>query len=236
MIGIHDFCHSRCYNSYIDSEHLCPHAHFPCPDQCVPWLDMCRGVAWCREELQHCSEALRCQTYKFISPAGFAYTVTLTRHNLTSYSLAPAHHYCLADSDVNNGMYDSIDRSDETLSSNTTQQLVYAALLIPCNHSYMCNGVCWPPYYWCAVNPVSCTTPPPSTLQTPPCVETPHSGEDCLVTIMTMRMDHCTGPAGDVTAPCKHVPGFGILIGTENSPLNISPGPVAKTVRTRFLD
>ena len=63
VTGIHDLCHSRCYNSYIDSEHLGPNAHFPCPDQCVPARDMCRGVAWCREELQHCRDTLRCQTY-----------------------------------------------------------------------------------------------------------------------------------------------------------------------------
>ena len=80
------------------------------------------------------------------------------------------------------------------------------------------------------------TTPPPSTLQTQPYVETPHSGEDFLVT-GTLVLDHCGTPAGDVPAPCKHVPAFGILISTEVSPpLNISPGPGAKTARTRSLD
>ena len=62
VTGIHDLCHSNCYNSYIDSEYLGRYSHFPCPDQCVPYRDMCRGVAWCREELQHCSQTLRCQT------------------------------------------------------------------------------------------------------------------------------------------------------------------------------
>ena len=79
------------------------------------------------------------------------------------------------------------------------------------------------------------TTPPPSTLMTSPCVETPHSGEDCLVTT-TLVMDHCPAPAGDVLAPCKHVPTFGILIRTDISEIYISPGPGAKTARTRSLD
>lgn len=157
VIGIHELCHSRCYNSYIDSEYLGQHAHFPCPDQCVPYRDMCRGVAWCREELQHCRDRLRCQTYKYyVTHAVFGSTVTLTRHNLTT-SLAPSHHYCLADEDINNGLYESVDRSDETLSSNTSQKIDYADLLVPCvtdgnseNNSYMCNGQCLSPYYWCA--------------------------------------------------------------------------------------
>ena len=77
-------------------------------------------------------------------------------------------------------------------------------------------------------------TPPPSTLMTQPYVETPHSGEDCLVTT-TIAMDHWPSPAEDVTAPYKHVPGFGILAGEKvSSQLNISPG--AKTARTRSLD
>ena len=79
------------------------------------------------------------------------------------------------------------------------------------------------------------TTPPPSTLQTPPCVETPGSGEDCLVTSIGV-MDHCGASAGDVPAPCKHVTGFGIFISMDYSPLNISPGPGAKTARTRSSD
>ena len=84
------------------------------------------------------------------------------------------------------------------------------------------------------------TTPPQSTLMTLPYVETPHSGEDCLVTITDMEyMHHCPGLAGDVTAPCKHVPIFGIL-GTVDirvgRKLNISPGPGAKMARTRSLD
>ena len=81
------------------------------------------------------------------------------------------------------------------------------------------------------------TSPPPSALMIQLYVETPHSGEDCLVT-STTEMDHCLAPAGDVTAPCKHVPSFGIFSGTEvrAQALNISPGPGAKTVRTRSLD
>ena len=79
------------------------------------------------------------------------------------------------------------------------------------------------------------TIPPPSTLTTQPCVVTPHSGEDCLVTGIDM-IDHCPAPAGDVTAPCKHVPSFGILMSPDISLQNISPGPGAKTARTRSLD
>ena len=80
------------------------------------------------------------------------------------------------------------------------------------------------------------TTPPPSTLETQACVETPPSGENCLVT--STDMENCTGPAGDVQAPCKHVPIFGIFIRTADisRALNISQGPGAKTARTRSLD
>ena len=81
------------------------------------------------------------------------------------------------------------------------------------------------------------TTKFPSTLMTPPYVETPHSGEVYLV-MTTLEMDHCGRQAGDVPAPCKHVPSFGIFSGTEvrAQALNISPGPGAKTARTRSLD
>ena len=81
------------------------------------------------------------------------------------------------------------------------------------------------------------TTPPPSTLLTQPYVETPPSVEDSLVTSTGIGvMDHWGAPAGDVTAPCKHVQRFGIFISMEVSTLNISPGPGAKTARTRSLD
>merc|ERR1712155_128272 len=84
VTGIHELCNSRCYNSYIDREHLGPRAHFPCPDQCVPARDMCRGVAWCREELQNCSDTLRCQNYKVSRPDGYSDTIPVTRRNTST--------------------------------------------------------------------------------------------------------------------------------------------------------
>ena len=97
----------QCYNSYQDSQHIGWFSHFTCPGACVSWADMCQGVSWCPGDHRVCGPQLRC-------PRGWEASTGVKRS--LSSSLAPDHHYCLADEEgkSNNGVYDNFDRSDET--------------------------------------------------------------------------------------------------------------------------
>ena len=53
-------CHGQCYNDYLTSEYLGIRSHFTCPDKCVHWSGMCRGVSWCEGDEEICGEHLRC--------------------------------------------------------------------------------------------------------------------------------------------------------------------------------
>ena len=53
-------CYGRCYNDYFTSEYLGHKSHFTCPDKCVHWSGMCRGVSWCEGDEEICGEHLRC--------------------------------------------------------------------------------------------------------------------------------------------------------------------------------
>ena len=53
----------RCYNSYQHSQYIGPQSHYTCPDTCVPWEAMCRGVSHCEGDHQVCGSDLRCPTY-----------------------------------------------------------------------------------------------------------------------------------------------------------------------------
>ena len=90
-----------CYNSYQDTRYIGDQFHFSCPNTCVHWADMCRGLDWCPEELGVCGPDLRCPDYdKF------------TKHNVTT-SAGSAHYYCVDSTQINTNQYDSIDRRDE---------------------------------------------------------------------------------------------------------------------------
>ena len=120
----------RCYNSYQHSRVLFDKSHYTCPDTCVPWEAMCRGVSHCEGDHQVCGPNLRCPTWYRDSGN---YNVTI---NNISSSLVPGHHYCLGDSKINDGKFDTIDRSDE----NTTVRATKSPLDLDISSFTRCNN------------------------------------------------------------------------------------------------
>ena len=53
-------CHGQCYNDYPTSKYIGFYSHYTCPDKCVHWSGMCRGVSWCEGDQEICGEDLRC--------------------------------------------------------------------------------------------------------------------------------------------------------------------------------
>ena len=53
----------QCHNSYQDSQYIGVYSHFTCPNTCVPWDDMCRGVSWCEGDYEVCGPELRCPLF-----------------------------------------------------------------------------------------------------------------------------------------------------------------------------
>ena len=80
----------RCYNSYQHSQYIGDQSHYTCPDTCVPWQEMCRGVSWCEGDHQVCGPDLRCPDSGVVK-----------KLNISS-SLVPSHHYCIEDIDKKN--------------------------------------------------------------------------------------------------------------------------------------
>ena len=129
-----------------------------------------------------CSQNLRCHSYTYHNPDGALKTAKPTNdgyfnnklmlYRTNTSEIAKDHHYCLSTGDINNRVYDAIDRSDETLFTNSSKQIDYVALLIPCgrgsmgeNNSYICNGFCQDLHNWCAGHNETCTdySPPINT-------------------------------------------------------------------------
>ena len=145
-------CRSRslqCYNSYQDSQHIGGLSHYTCPHACVPWIDMCQGVSWCEGDHEVCGPDLRCPPNFFEGPL----LHNVTKYNFTS-SLFPDHHYCLEDVRINNGIYDSIDRSDESEVQNDGFTLdLDISSFTSCNDSndpgVMCGSECLSSDCWC---------------------------------------------------------------------------------------
>ena len=118
-------CNGRCYNDYFTSQHLGVYSHYTCPDKCVYWSGLCRGVSFCDGDEEICGEDLRCPKKG-------------ERDNITKYTMAtdPPRSYCFGigngnTSDAgtaigeehmygglvkNDYRYDNIDRSDEDIS------------------------------------------------------------------------------------------------------------------------
>ena len=135
----------RCYNSYQHSLYLGGESHYTCPDTCVPWQSMCRGVSHCEGDTQVCGPHLRCPPYA---------DGDVTRHNISS-SLVTGHHYCLGDTKINDGKFDTIDRIDETqLRPAQSPQDLNISSFTRCNTSdnrpgLMCGTRCWWSAGWC---------------------------------------------------------------------------------------
>ena len=53
-------CNGRCYNDYFSSHFIGTASHYTCPDECISWSAMCRGVSFCEGDEEMCGEDLRC--------------------------------------------------------------------------------------------------------------------------------------------------------------------------------
>ena len=113
-------CHGRCYNDYFTSEYHSPWSHYTCPDKCVHWSGMCRGVSYCEGDQEICGEDLRCSFTKYTMdtdpPRSYCFGQTMGG-NLVS----------------NDGGYDNLDRSDEEIKKEigSRPNINYTGL-IPC--------------------------------------------------------------------------------------------------------
>ena len=118
-----------CHNAYQVSEDLGHQSYFSCPQNCVHWSNMCRGVNWCQEELAACGSDLKCiDEYE---ERGNYHDVD--RHHFNSSS-ATDHHYCLSDAHINNRQYDSIQREDEKyLTTQGSARDIDITSFTPCN-------------------------------------------------------------------------------------------------------
>ena len=112
----------QCHNSYQDSLEIGEQAHYTCPHTCVSVRqEMCRGINWCAQDYQECDEDLRCYRSD-------------DRKTLNS-SLVPGHHYCIdSGANVNDGIIDAFDRSDEVTYSSSvgTSYEIDSSLFEPC--------------------------------------------------------------------------------------------------------
>ena len=125
----------RCYNSYQHSQYISPQSHYTCPDTCVPWEEMCRGLSQCEGEHQVCGPDLRCPA------SGVVKKLYVKKLNISS-SLVASHHYCIDNSSkFNDGQFDSIDRSDETRVTAAQSPLdLDISSFTPCNTAGIFNN------------------------------------------------------------------------------------------------
>ena len=142
----------QCYNSYQHSKYIGYDSHYTCPDTCVPWESMCRGVSHCEGDHQVCGPDLRCPRGYVDADEGL--WINATKHNISSY-LVPGHHYCVGDYKTNDGKFDTIDRSDETQVRAAKSPLdLNITSFKQCNdsHNYlgvMCGTNCMMNSLWC---------------------------------------------------------------------------------------
>ena len=142
----------RCYNSYQHSQYIGQKAYYTCPDTCVPWEEMCRGISRCEGDHDLCGPDLRCPPTKYNDGYGWYH---VTKLNISS-ALVTGHHYCLGDNKINDGQFISIDRSDETqfLAAQSPLDLNISSF-IPCNNNdnnpygIKCGKNCRRSDLWC---------------------------------------------------------------------------------------
>ena len=146
VIPVSEYCDNqnnpsvRCYNSYQENSTIGEQSHFACSDKCVPVLDMCQGIDWCTAELNQCNEDLRC-------PSG------TSKQSLQN---KPDHYYCDGNVKVNNRVFNTFDRSDETLlmfdgSALDIKTDQFPPCVIAGNDPGMkCGEKCLDSYKWCS--------------------------------------------------------------------------------------
>ena len=150
-------CNGRCYNDYVTSQFIAPYSHYTCPDKCVHWSAMCRGVSFCDGDEEMCGEHLRC-------PAGFK-KYTMSTIPVRSYcfgqdsDLTQNNNHVYGDLDEDDGSYDNIDRNDEDINQSDETgryNINYTALEYctnwslsnPASNGILCD-VCIDVMNWC---------------------------------------------------------------------------------------
>ena len=152
-------CNCQCYNDHVNSQFLGQFSHYTCPDKCVHWSAMCRGVSFCDGDEEVCGEDLRC-------PWNFKkYTTATVPVRSYCFGLVPDFpvqngNHIWGNLDEDDGAYDNIDRSDEDI--NQTDEtgrynINYTALEHCTNRSFtnlgsngiMCDDICTEVQFWC---------------------------------------------------------------------------------------
>ena len=108
----------RCYNSYQHSQHIGHQSHYTCPDTCVPWEAMCRGISHCEGDHQVCGPELRCPP-RYLEGSQWK---KVRKLNISS-SIITGHHFCLGDGIINNFNFDAIDGSAPLRAAPSPQDL-----------------------------------------------------------------------------------------------------------------
>ena len=150
VIPVSEFCENQenpsviCYNSYKESEKISEQSHFACSDKCVPIFDMCQGIDWCTAEINECNtDNLRC-------PPG---------SSKQSLQNKPDHFYCDGNVKVNDRVFNTFDRSDETLLMFDGSALdIKTSQFPPCIKTdgglqypgMMCGEKCLESWKWCS--------------------------------------------------------------------------------------
>ena len=155
----------RCYSSYQHTTDIWYQSHYTCPDTCVIWDEMCRGVSRCEGDTQVCGPDLRCPAPKYYKVnERYKYNNgdfhTVTKLNISS-SLVNGHQFCIEDihKKKNDGKFDSLDRSDETQVRTASQSPLDLNItsFIPCSIptsswtylGVMCGTECKRTELWC---------------------------------------------------------------------------------------
>ena len=142
-------CHGLCYNDYAASEEIQYGSYFRCGNgKCVSVDFMCQGYSLCedRTDVTACNENLTCFHNNSMGNKDNRRLVTdLTKH----------HHYCEGDWAINDGLYDTISRVDETdLDINNPKVRIDYSGITECTvgvyQGLMCGNLCVENFVWCA--------------------------------------------------------------------------------------
>ena len=150
-------CHGQCYNDYQTSKHISEYSHYTCPDKCVHWSGMCRGVSYCDGDQEICGDDLRCpvsliagivkkHTMQTVPPRSYCFEFKSLWGFLGGSSSGVDRTF--GGLERNDGGYDNIDRSDEEIIQSDDEgrvnvNLNYTALRhcwLPSLQNRGCNG------------------------------------------------------------------------------------------------
>ena len=156
-------CNGKCNNNYLTSKSISLRATFSCLEtrECIPWQYWCQGVSFCLDDVNICSQDLKCPRER----NGFIQIGSVT---INATGIGHGHTYCKIDHPTikfssipdiftvhNENYYNNIDRSDESykMFSNNRGKKFDFELLTNCNTSFgpglKCGGGCLENYLWC---------------------------------------------------------------------------------------